>query len=141
MIRYVIGFLFSQEGLSLAMVRKNKPEWQKGLLNGIGGKIEDDELPIQAMNREFKEEAGVEDINWQQRLILMGETFELHVFSAFDHDKFLQVKTMEEEKIERMQVNSLNTHSDFKTVDNLKWLVPLLLEPHSRHKFLGVLSY
>ena len=35
-------------------------EWQAGLLNGIGGKIEDGEAPIEALVREFAEETGVQ---------------------------------------------------------------------------------
>lgn len=141
MIEYVVGFLFSTEGLGVAMVRKNKPEWQRGLLNGIGGKIEEGETPLAAMHREFKEEAGVEGVDWQERLVLTSEVFSLHVFSAFDHEKYLEVQTMEAEEIVRMQVNNLNTHQDFRTIDNLQWLIPLLLDRHSRQKFMGTLSY
>lgn len=141
MIRYSIGFLFSHEGLGLAMVRKNKPSWQAGKLNGIGGKIEEGETPLQAMHREFLEEAGVEGVDWKYRLVLANSDFELHVFSAFDHDRYLEAKTMEAEPIVHMQVNSLNTHVDFRTIDNLKWMIPLLLDPQSRENFIGTLNY
>lgn len=42
MKKYVLGFMFSTEdrGQKVALIKKLKPKWQAGLLNGIGGKIE-----------------------------------------------------------------------------------------------------
>jgi hypothetical protein len=34
----VAGFLFRNNDTEVALIRKNKPDWQKGKLNGIGGK-------------------------------------------------------------------------------------------------------
>lgn len=48
----------------VALIRKAKPEWQKGKLNGIGGKIEEGEGPFAAMVREFREETGVDHRDW-----------------------------------------------------------------------------
>lgn len=64
-IGYVVGFLFDQELQRVALIRKNKPRWQAGLLNGIGGKIEiTDDNPHDAMFREFKEEAELCWSDW-----------------------------------------------------------------------------
>lgn len=58
---YVVGFMFSADGQKVLLIRKNKPEWQAGKLNGIGGKIETtDKDKWTAMAREFVEEAGIE---------------------------------------------------------------------------------
>lgn len=40
MKRYVAGFLFNKEGNQVALIEKQRPEWQKFQLNGIGGHIE-----------------------------------------------------------------------------------------------------
>lgn len=53
---YVLGFLFSN--FDVALIKKTHPEYQKGKLNGIGGKIEPRETPLEAMEREFFEETG-----------------------------------------------------------------------------------
>ncbi len=58
MQEYVCGFMFSPDKKQVALIRKTKPEWQKDLLNGIGGKIESGESPHEAMVREFYEESG-----------------------------------------------------------------------------------
>jgi 8-oxo-dGTP diphosphatase len=54
MIEYVVGFLFNESLDQIALIRKEKPDWQRGKINGIGGKIEENESPEQAMRREFK---------------------------------------------------------------------------------------
>ncbi len=42
------------------LILKNKPAWQKGKVNLVGGKIEPGEEPEQAAQRELKEETGLE---------------------------------------------------------------------------------
>lgn len=67
MTAYVCGFAFDTSR-KVFLILKNRPEWQKGKLNGIGGKIEPGETALRAMAREFKEEAGL-DIHisrWKQ---------------------------------------------------------------------------
>jgi hypothetical protein len=39
-MEYVCGFMFANDFTEVALIRKNKPEWQRGKLNGIGGKVE-----------------------------------------------------------------------------------------------------
>ena len=65
MTSYVLGFAFDERG-RVALIEKQKPEWQKGRYNGIGGKIEANEKCVPgasigqvAMAREFEEETGV----------------------------------------------------------------------------------
>lgn len=55
--QYVVGLAVNQGWV--ALIRKAKPAWQAGRLNGIGGKVEPGEDPQLAMAREFEEEAGV----------------------------------------------------------------------------------
>jgi 8-oxo-dGTP diphosphatase len=57
---YVLGFMFDPSMKLVAVIRKNKPAWQKGLWNGIGGEIEQYETSAEAMVREFREETGVD---------------------------------------------------------------------------------
>ena len=40
MKKYVLTFLFTSDYKNVWLIEKNRPNWQKGSLNGIGGKIE-----------------------------------------------------------------------------------------------------
>jgi 8-oxo-dGTP pyrophosphatase MutT (NUDIX family) len=60
MQRYSAGLAFSKDGTCFALIRKNRPLWQAGFLNAIGGEIEPGELPLDAMMREFREEASLQ---------------------------------------------------------------------------------
>ena len=44
---------------SCVLIRKARPEWQKGKLNVPGGKVEENEPPLFAMTREWVEETGI----------------------------------------------------------------------------------
>lgn len=48
---YTLGFLFDYGQLNVALIRKTKPKWQAGLLNGIGGHVEENETPATCINR------------------------------------------------------------------------------------------
>lgn len=56
---YTCAFAFSRDGNHVLLIEKDKPEWQKGLLNGIGGKVEQGESIVDATLREFQEETGM----------------------------------------------------------------------------------
>lgn len=42
MTQYCLGFAFTDHDNFVILIRKNKPAWQKGLLNGVGGESEKD---------------------------------------------------------------------------------------------------
>lgn len=59
-IDYVLVFAFDWTREKVLLIKKSKPEFQAGLLNGVGGKIQQGEIPEQAAIREFKEETGLD---------------------------------------------------------------------------------
>ncbi len=75
MTAYVVGFAFDDDE-NVALVRKKRPEWQKGYLNGVGGKIEEGESSRAAMVREFEEETGlgVPEHEWEQFVAMQGNS-------------------------------------------------------------------
>lgn len=127
--RYVAGLLFTpDESIQLrnrvALIRKKRPEWQAGKLNGIGGHIEEGEAPSQAMRREFKEEAGAET-EWRHFCTMTSPTWEVYWFVAFDN---VAIQSLTDEPVEWYDVDDLNTRDEFDTIPNLKWLIPLALD-------------
>lgn len=53
--------MFSLDKTKVVLIQKNRPEWQKGKLNGVGGKKEKTDFNLfSTMIRKFKEETGVD---------------------------------------------------------------------------------
>lgn len=126
-IEYVAGFLFSSDGKSIVLVRKNRPDWQAGKLNGVGGHIEPGEMPLGAMYREFQEEAGATPA-WRPFCILSGEGFRVHFFRAFDDYAFASTWSRTDEKIERHYTMDLfRSPLNEQILPNLNWLIPMAL--------------
>jgi len=120
---YVAGFLFSREWDKVALIEKQKPDWQKGFLNAIGGKIEKGEEPYEAMIREFKEETGVKITSWRNYCCLEGEDWRVYFYVAFGYLEALTSTT--EEKV---VIVASDLSDSPKTIPNLKWLVPMALQ-------------
>ena len=126
---YVCGFLFSPDRTRVLLIRKRRPAWQAGMLNGLGGKIEPGESPLDAMRREFREEAAAEVANWQQVLVLSGPDdagsgrgWEGHFFRSFG--ELGSVRALTDEALEVHPTHPLPRD----TIPNLRWMIPLMLD-------------
>lgn len=127
MIRYVCGFLFDTTLNLVVLIEKQTPAWQKGRWNGVGGKIEDGETPIQAMTREFKEEAGMEITDWKQYCTLGDPNFEVCFFhSVVDPDQITKVRTLTAEQLGIWSIPRVSMWN-FPILSNLRWLLPMAL--------------
>lgn len=125
---YVAGFLFNEKLSNVCLVHKQKPVWQKGKLNAVGGKIEVGESPELAMRREFSEEAGVDISDWNQFCVLRGESediWRVHFFFAVGDTK--RAKQMESEPISRYEISTILQEQGFPLIPNLRWLIPMAL--------------
>lgn len=119
---YVVGFMFDVTEGSVLLLRKNRPTWQAGKLNGVGGRIEDGETPLQAMRREFVEEVGLDCDAWQQFCLLSDEReWQIYFFSAIG--PIWNASVMTDERPEVAEVAALPSD----TIPNLRWLIPMAL--------------
>ena len=116
MRKFVVGFLFDSRG-NVALIEKNRPDWQKGRLNGVGGHMEKGERPLQAMVREFCEEAG-DKIEWRQFCLVKGDDYRLYCFTSRTKT---EISTKTDEKVGWYPVDNLPPN----VLPNSRWLIPM----------------
>lgn len=128
MQEYVLGFMFDENLDYVALIEKQNPEWQRGKLNGIGGKVEIGETPFDAMVREFEEETGVLSYNWIYSLTMYEENeFNVYVYYAFD-DSIHDVRTVEKETVRIFDVDFDFCEIKAKSISNVPWLIMMGLD-------------
>lgn len=137
-VPYVLGFLFSDDGTHVVLIRKNKPQWQAGLLNGVGGKVEVGETPHDAMIREFGEETGVVTRAWIPFCKMSGDWFSVDCFKAFDTEALVKAKTKTSEKVEVLPCGELGERD---CVSNLHWLIGLARDDNYGKPFYATVKY
>lgn len=141
----VLGFAFNSMGAitQVALIKKNRPREQKDKFNGIGGKIERTETPIQAVVREFKEEAGIETEfdDWEHYATLYWKKIRIFVFCGRIFG-FEDIKTQEDEEIVKFGV--ANVQYRFDLVGGVSWLIPMAIDKLTRERddaFIAEIKY
>lgn len=126
---YVVGFLIDPDRDMVLLIRKNRPAWQAGKLNGIGGHIEEtDRSAFDAMRREFEEETGLVVMNWKLMVSMFFPGAYIHFFRAIgDRYMFSRARTQTDEDVDEYVIGRVLTHDHVKSnmVPNLRWLLPL----------------
>ena len=123
---YVLGFMFSPDENEVVLIRKNRPTWQAGRLNGVGGKVNSGEGYYEAMVREFEEETGVTEREWTHYADMDGIDWNCRIFYSFS-EKYLDAQTMTDEPIVIETVETACRLDATQAISNLKWLIPLAL--------------
>ena len=123
MKEYVLGFMFDQSGYNVLLIKKERPDWQKGMWNGIGGSIEIGETPIEAMIREFKEETGILHHNWEDLCVIGDENYRCYCFYT-KSKKWGDYKSITDERVEHFSSDALDILGD-KLIPNLWWMIHL----------------
>lgn len=114
--------MFNPAENAVLLIRKTHPDWQAGKLNGIGGRIEDGESPMEAMRREFLEEVGINHADWRQFCVLGdARDWQIHFFSAVG--LIAKARKLTDEAPEIVPATALSSD----VIPNLKWLVPMAL--------------
>lgn len=123
MQEYCLGFMIGECG-QVALIRKNRPAWQAGLLNGIGGHLEEGETGVDAMVREFEEETGllVPADRWEAFAYLSGAAWIVSVFRT-SHPDLSDLRSMTDEQIEIVDSSDLPK----EVVSHVNWLIPMAL--------------
>lgn len=128
---YVLGFLLSPSHSDVVLIRKNRPKWQAGLLNGVGGKVEPGESPPEAMVREFREETGLETLQsqWREFAQLTGADFLITCFVTEDA-RWQSTATATDEPVEHCSLAGDELGAIYRNaVSSLPALLACALDP------------
>lgn len=132
---YVCGFMFELDDLGVLLIRKKRPTWQAGKMNGIGGRIEDGETPEEAMRREFREEAALDHADWRRFCTLRDERgWLVHFFSAAG--EIIKARSQTDESLVCCAVDAIETEN---VIPNLRWLIPMAINmKHEQISFFEI---
>ena len=124
---YVLGLVFNNIPLiggasRILLIEKRRPPWQKGQWNGISGKIEGDEMPIEAMYRESEEETG-HRYSFKHKITFVCPGGTVFVFAAIYRDIKIDFMQIEDERLCEWPLLSLPEG----LIANMKWIIPLCL--------------
>lgn len=127
---FVLGFVFNLTKTYVLLQLKERA-WQRGMWNGIGGKIEVGEDATEAMSREFHEEVvtsvDIGLLSWRPGPILdfRNSDVEVHVFYTTFVDRiFPRLRSNTDEHVCVVSTD----HLPERLVPHVAWLVPYLIE-------------
>lgn len=136
----------------VVLICKNRPTWQAGRLNGVGGKIEPGEGNRMAMVREFEEETGLKtepgkwDLictmtwpdDWKRVGRYASPSIDFYRY-VWPDDTFLSslVRTCTDEEIVIELVEHVGNR---RVIPNLRWLVPLAAYTADRYEPFTILA-
>ena len=142
---YVLGFMFNYSFDHIVLIRKNKPAWQAGKFNGLGGKKEkQDDTFLHAMVREFYEEAKIEtDIaSWYNFANLDGPDFHVACYWTVAGENIISkcFRSFEEGLISNYNLKYILSPENFgEMVPNVPFLITLAIAK-SRDPSIGVVT-
>lgn len=139
-MNYVVGIV--TDGSKILLLRKNNPDWQKGLYNGVGGKVDLDETPFEAIIRECQKEVGLEISNWSEieTIPLQSGVDLTYFFAVIEEEKLKKAQSLQDERVEFFDIDNLpkNILKDLKEqIDNIF----LKIESKSHKKIKRIIAY
>jgi len=131
---YTLGFLFDNNLEKILLIKKNRPKWQKGFLNGIGGKFENNESKVECIHREFKEETNLDINTWDYIGIYEGSSYIVHIFFSTIDKQFLNLfESLTDEKVGIYEVNDI-LNNNHNILPSAKIAILLILETLNENK-------
>ncbi len=128
--QYVAGFLLTPDKTRVVLIRKHHTDPDARLFNGVGGKVEPDELPKTAISRVFKEETGVSipPKEWMALARLEGYSFQIYYFVAVSE----QAHAVQARELDEVGIFAVNELFAGPVVPSVRWLVPLAFDSRVR---------
>lgn len=126
MIRYTLGFLFNKDFSKVLLIHKLSPEWQKGKVNGLGGKFEENETSNECISREVEEESSLitKASLWRKVGELHSSKFNVDVMTYVYEGRESGAISVEKQQVEWFPVARLPEN----IMSNLTWLIPICID-------------
>jgi 8-oxo-dGTP diphosphatase len=128
---YVLAFVTCHHRVLL--IQKRRPAWQVGKLNGLGGKIDEGETPLEAVRREVREEAGldIEEGQFREFAVMEGDEWRVYCFTV-EHNGIWFHQTLTDELVGIYHAGNLPENC----LPSVRHLVPLALDREIRQTVL-----
>ena len=109
-MRVVVGIITDNE--EILLLKKNNPDWQKGLYNGIGGKVELNTTPLETIIKKCQEELGVNISNWiELDSEISSSGIEIVYFlNTLNEGEIKKLQSQTDERAELFSINNLPTN-------------------------------
>ena len=132
MKKYTLGLIFNSRVNKVVLMEKNRPDWQKGKLNAVGGGIDGEESNIECMVREAQEETNLltKPQDWKHVAVLSGPDWKMDVFGLIYQGREEDLQTCTDERVDWFEITKIPKH----VVTNVPWLLYLSLEKLQNNK-------
>ena len=109
-MRVVVGIITDNK--EILLMKKNNPDWQKGLYNGIGGKVELNTTPLETIIKKCQEELGVNISNWiELDSEISSSGIEIVYFlTTLNEGEIKKLQSQTDERAELFSINNLPTN-------------------------------
>lgn len=138
MKKYTLGFIFDTSLQHVLLIHKLAPDWQRGYLNGIGGKLEEGETSIDCIVREVQEESAlhIPAADWTYLGNMHADQWVVDMYTAIYRGNLIDARKNDKEEVEWVETNKLPVNS----ISNLSWLIPFarykLQNPHIKEALI-----
>ena len=109
-MRVVVGIITDNK--EILLLKKNNPDWQKGLYNGIGGKVELNTTPLETIIKKYQEELGLNISNWiELDSEISSSGIEIVYFlTTLNEGEIKKLQSQTDERAELFSINNLPTN-------------------------------
>ncbi len=109
-MKAIVGIITDNE--EILLLKKNNPDWQKGLYNGIGGKVELNTTPLETIIKKCQEELGVNISNWiELDSEISSSGIEIVYFlTTLNEGEIKKLQSQTDERAELFSINNLPTN-------------------------------
>lgn len=134
---YTVGLVFTPDLEQVLLMHKEKPDWQVGFLNGMGGKVEDGESVVECITRECLEETclSIPVDDWVQFATIINDggrspdLAQIEFFTAIYSSQTSDAKKGDYEEVEWFSVADLPNNC----MQNLYFMIPMARETLRGH--------